>query len=161
MLSADRYLLILVGAWVLSFTASTTPAIAQVGVDLPDFYTRPRISPYVDFFRRNDVRRDPFRDPLTYQRQILRDFRILEYERNNLREQRQIRQDFQRDIDDRTQQILQELGPQTTGRGLPEDSRRLNPFYRPSYNKNTGASNNIRQTGHPVSFGGGGGGRRR
>jgi hypothetical protein len=160
MLSANRFLLILVGAWILSFTASTTPASAQVGVDLPDFYTRPRISPYVDFLRRTEAGRDPFRDPLTYQRQILRDFMILDEQRRNLREQRQIREDFQRDLDERTQRIFEELGPQTTGRGLTQDSRRLNPFYRPSYNKLTGESNNIRPTGHGVSFGGGGRRRR-
>jgi len=122
-------------------------AAGQVGVDTPDFYSRPSVSPYVDLLRRNDGQ-----DFLRYNRNVVRDLRILDDQRRTVREERQLRDDFRRDIDTRSDRLQEELDRATGGTQAPRgDTRLTNPFYQPRSNRLTGASLNIRPTGHSVT----------
>lgn len=128
-------------------------ASAQFDPNLPDFYTRPIVSPYLDMLNPN---LGP--DFMRYNRNIRRDLDV----RQGITQNRYDYFQQQRQIQEQSQQFkLDRQRDGAGGRGTGGQSgrhvepRRFNPFFRPSHNPLTGASNNIRATGHSVSFGGG------
>jgi len=133
-------------------SASIATAQGQFDPNLPDFYTRPIVSPYLDMFNEN-------LGPgfMRFNRNIQRDLDV----RQGITQNRYDYFQQQRQIQDQARQFELERQRDAAGgqggagqAGRFGEPRRFNPFFRPSYNPLTGASNNIRPTGHTVTFGG-------